>query len=285
MAGWITETTGERHGTMHPLGDAPLAIGRAAENDIVLMNAEASRRHARVTWDGERYLIEDLGTKNGTIVNGRQIVAPTPLVDGDEIGVPGLSLLYRQSEETLVFERRPPRAGTLTFLFSDLRDFTRFTETHGDDAAARLVAEYREIVRREVARSDGDEISTEGDSIFVVFQSARAALDCAIAILSESERRSTGRADQIRVGVGLHAGDTVAHESNYVGSAVNVAARLTAQAAAGELLISEVVRGLLRTSGLPPLEERTGLVLKGIDDPPRVYRVRWRGEEAVPRQG
>ncbi len=58
-----------------------------------------------------------------------------------------------------------------------------------------------------------------------------------------------------------------------MGSAVNIAARLAQQAAAGELLVSEVVRQLLRTSGAPPMREREGLVLKGVEDPPRVYAV------------
>lgn len=277
MSAWLTETTGEGRGRMHVLGEQPLTIGRAAESDIVVMSAEASRRHARILWDGKRHVLEDLGTRNGTVVNGRRVTEPTPLSEGDEIGVPGLVLLYRSSEETMVFTTRP-RASTLTFLFSDLRDYTRYVETHGDDAAARLVADYRAIVRREIARAEGAEVKTEGDSVFVVFQSALTALDCAIAILREIDRRSAAGLEPIRVGIGLHAGEAVAHDSNYVGSAVNLAARLTAQAAASEILISDVVRGLLRTSGLPPLEERTGLVLKGVDDPPRIFAVQWRTE-------
>ncbi|MGH2378841.1 MAG: FHA domain-containing protein [Candidatus Limnocylindria bacterium] len=276
MSGWLTETSGERRGRMHPLGEQPLTIGRAAESDVVVMSAEASRRHARITWDGDRHVVEDLGTKNGTFVNGTRVGEPTALREGDEVGVPGLLLLYRSSEETMVFPARQPRAGTLTFLFSDLRDFTRYAETQGDDAAARLVVEYRGIVRREIARAEGAEVKTEGDSFFVVFQGARAALDCAIAILQELDRRAAAGLEPIAVGIGLHAGEAVVHDNNYVGAAVNLASRLTGQARAGEILISEVVRSLLRTSGLPPLAEREGLMLKGVDDPPRVYSVQWR---------
>ncbi len=165
-------------------------------------------------------------------------------------------------------------AGTLSFLFADLRDYTAFVEAHGDAAAAALIADYRRLVRAEVARAGGGEIKTEGDSFYVVFPSARQALQAGIGILREAERQRRERPDRpLRIGVGIHAGEPVPHEGQYVGSAVNIAARLAQQAAAGELLVSEIVRGLLRTSGTPPMGEREGLVLKGIADAPRVYAV------------
>ncbi len=165
---------------------------------------------------------------------------------------------------------------TLTFVFADLRDYTAFVERHGDAAGAGLIADYRRLVRHEVAGTGGGEVKTEGDSFFVVFATARQALHCAVGILREAERMSAERPERpIRIGVGVHAGEPVPQEGQFVGSAVNIAARLAQHAAAGELLVSEVVRGLLRTSGLPEMEEREGLVLKGVEDPPRVYRVLW----------
>ena len=72
---------------------------------------------------------------------------------------------------------------TRAFLFSDLRDYTSFVEAKGDAAAARLLRDYRTLVRREVARHDGAEVKTEGDSFYVVFDAPSVALDCAVAIL------------------------------------------------------------------------------------------------------
>ena len=164
---------------------------------------------------------------------------------------------------------------TRSFLFADLRDYTSFVERHGDVAATELIADYRRLVRAEVARTGGGEVKTEGDSFYIVFTSARQAVECAVGMLRSAEgTASTAR--PIRVGVGLHAGEPVPHEGQFVGSAVNIAARLAQNAGAGELLVSEVIRGLLRTSGAPPMEERTGMTLKGISDPPRVYAVSWR---------
>lgn len=164
---------------------------------------------------------------------------------------------------------------TVTFLYADLRGFTAFIEERGDAAGAELVREYRQLARAEVARTGGRELKTEGDSFLVEFRTARQALQCATAILSGAEARTSDRPDlPLRIGVGLHAGEPVRFEQDYIGSAVNVAARLGQAADAGELLVSDVVRGLLRTSGSPPAREREGLALKGIADPPRILRVR-----------
>ncbi|GAC1698735.1 MAG: hypothetical protein NVS9B6_09310 [Candidatus Limnocylindrales bacterium] len=165
---------------------------------------------------------------------------------------------------------------TRTFLFADLREYTAFVERHGDAAAATLIADYRRIVRSELARHEGGEIKTEGDSFYVVFTNTGSAVTCAAAILRAAETYSRDRPDRpLRIGVGIHAGEPVPHEGQFVGTAVIVAARLAQIAKAGELLVSEVVRALLPRSQTLPMTERTGLTLKGLDDPPRVFSVEW----------
>ncbi len=84
--------------------------------------------------------------------------------------------------------------------------------------------------------------------MFVVFASAGQAIACGAAILSDAAFRTQAEPDlPMRVGTGLHAGEPVAQEGDFIGAAVNVAARIGAAAGAGQLLISEVVRGLVRT--------------------------------------
>jgi class 3 adenylate cyclase/tetratricopeptide (TPR) repeat protein len=162
-------------------------------------------------------------------------------------------------------------------LFSDLRDYTGFVEKHGDAAAAVLIADYRRIVRAELARHEGGEVKTEGDSFYVVFNTTGSAVTCAAAVLREADRYSRDHPDrQMRIGVGIHAGEPVPHEGQYVGSAVILAARLAQSSQAGELLVTEVVRQLLPRSLTLPMAERTGLTLKGLDAPPRIFAVDWR---------
>jgi hypothetical protein len=64
-----------------------LSIGRSDECDIALPDRQVSRYHARVFWQGDGYLVEDLGSKNGTHVNGQEVSEPTPLHDGDELQI------------------------------------------------------------------------------------------------------------------------------------------------------------------------------------------------------
>ncbi|HEY8655955.1 MAG TPA: AAA family ATPase [Candidatus Limnocylindria bacterium] len=163
---------------------------------------------------------------------------------------------------------------TRVFLFTDLRDYTRFVEAHGDVAATRLLRDYRTIVRREVTRTRGAEIKTEGDSFYIVFESAVPALDCAVAILKRVRAHNAKHPDRaLQVGAGLHAGDAITYDDQYVGGAVIVAARLSTKAAAGELLVSDTTRGLVRTGQTHRLVERGTVVLKGVSESIRVWSV------------
>ncbi len=167
-------------------------------------------------------------------------------------------------------------AGTRGFLFCDLRGYTAFIEQRGDQAAAELLATYRELVREVIAAHEGAEIRTEGDSVYVVFPAASGAVEAGLGIVAGAAERST-RERPIAVGVGVHAGETVATTEGLVGGAVNIAARVCAKAQAGEVLVTDTVRALTRTY-LPYTYTSLGnQSLKGIAGGIPLYRV-----EAVP---
>jgi len=180
---------------------------------------------------------------------------------------------------------RPIGEGTRTFLFADLRDYTGFVERRGDQAAAMLVAAYRKLIRERVQESAGAEIKVEGDAIFVAFPSARQAIACGAAILKDATAHTNAHADlPLRIGIGVHAGEPVPQDGDYIGAAVNIAARIGAAAGAGQLLISDVVRSLVRT-GLPfPLQDRGPVMLKGLSEPIHLYEVGWGGEPPADSQ-
>jgi DNA-binding response OmpR family regulator len=93
------------------LDKALTTIGRWEDNDVVVDDRWVSRHHARVRRVGEQYTIEDLGSKNGTLVNGRRIAEPTILSDGDEIQVtPLITLTFvdRASTAPLPVDMRAP---------------------------------------------------------------------------------------------------------------------------------------------------------------------------------
>ncbi|MBK8903395.1 MAG: FHA domain-containing protein [Anaerolineaceae bacterium] len=72
-------------GQTFTLGPAPQTIGRSANNAIVINDAEISRRHAQLTPQGSSFVIEDLGSTNGTFVNGIRLNQPTMLKHGDSV--------------------------------------------------------------------------------------------------------------------------------------------------------------------------------------------------------
>jgi class 3 adenylate cyclase len=167
-------------------------------------------------------------------------------------------------------EAAGPRTTTHGFLFADLRDYSRFVEATGDVAAARLLTTYRRLVRDVVTRHEGAEIRTEGDTFYVVFPSASSAVRCGVEIVDAATGAQDG---PIRVGVGVHAGETAETEEGFVGSAVNIAARVCAQAAPGELLVTETVRSLTRTLVPYRFVSRGSRRLKGITEPIELYSV------------
>jgi class 3 adenylate cyclase len=172
-------------------------------------------------------------------------------------------------------------SATRGFLFADLRDYTRYVDARGDRAGAALLERYRSLVRGVVAAARGAEIRTEGDSFYVVFGSVSAAVRAGLAIVAAAAETAAGPGDPIRVGVGIHAGETIETAEGFVGSAVNLAARLCAEAKAGEVVVSDTVRGLTRTSldvAFEPLGSRR---LKGVAEPVACYRVVPREAAAV----
>lgn len=88
--------TGPVPGTVFPLEGEQLILGRDPSNAVVINDPEVSRRHARLTFQGGRYVLEDLGSTNGTFVNGRRLTAPYVLKPGDVVSF--------GAEITLVFE-------------------------------------------------------------------------------------------------------------------------------------------------------------------------------------
>jgi hypothetical protein len=86
---------GPQAGMSFPLLGNQLIIGREEGLDITLQDPEASRRHVRISWQAGQFVIEDLGSTNGTFVNGVQITTPQILSPGDSIGIGQTALVFQ----------------------------------------------------------------------------------------------------------------------------------------------------------------------------------------------
>ncbi len=77
--------SGPTPGAAYTLEGDQISIGRDSSNDIVINDAEISRRHARMTFQGGKYVLEDLGSTNGTFVNGQRLAGPRVLKPGEVV--------------------------------------------------------------------------------------------------------------------------------------------------------------------------------------------------------
>ena len=153
-----------------------------------------------------------------------------------------------------------------TVLFTDIVGSTQRLSEMGDQRWAALLERHHEVVRAEIARHGGREVSTTGDGFVAVFDAPAPAIRCALGI-----RDALGPLG-IEVRAGLHSGEIERHGDQIGGITVHTAARVAALAGAGEILISRTVRDLVSGGGfhLVDLGERK---LKGVPDRWRVFKV------------
>jgi class 3 adenylate cyclase len=173
----------------------------------------------------------------------------------------------------------PPRhvataSGTAVILFTDIVSSTELTERMGDarfrDASRALDASLRAAIREAGgAAIDGKLL---GDGVLATFPSAAQAIDGARRCLALSA------ASELGLHIGLHAGDVIREDNNVYGGAVNIASRICGICAPGEILVSDVVRGMARSSAGVEFEDRGEQEMKGVGEPVRVYAVRGWGE-------
>jgi len=199
--------------------------------------------------------------------------------------------------------------GTVTIMFSDIEGSTAMNERLGDKRWLELLREHNAIVRGQVRDYGGFEVKSAGDGFMLAFQSARRALECAIAIQRafggergvgarrrDEEAQPQGVADiegeiesetgpgasplqrsksEIRVRIGLHTGEAIKEGEDFFGRHVNLAARVAGQAKAGEVLVSSLLKELTESAGEFSFGEAREVELKGLAGKHRVFAALW----------
>ena len=161
-------------------------------------------------------------------------------------------------------------------MFIDMAGSTDMTRQLGDALALELVHRYRAIVRKALVDYGGREVDRAGDGFLTSFDSAYAAVKCAIAIQRELSDDNLKRADghtlEVRIGVG--AGEPVIDGNALFGSTVNLASRICDFGEPGQIIAARVVRELCmgKEVTFTPLGRRT---LKGFDDATDLDLVEW----------
>jgi predicted ATPase/class 3 adenylate cyclase len=167
--------------------------------------------------------------------------------------------------------RRLP-TGTATFLFTDIEGSTRLLNELGAEFDG-ILNQHAEIIREALRRHGGVEVNTEGDSFFAAFESASAAASAAAEAQRQLHEREWPR--PLRVRMGMHTGEARLAGRDYIGMDVNRAARISAAANGGQVLISEATQRLLERGLTASIRLRDLGVhrLKDVPSPEHLYQL------------
>ena len=160
-------------------------------------------------------------------------------------------------------------------LFTDLVGFTEYTDSVGDVAAVAVLDRQTEIAGTVLeAHPDARLVKELGDGLMIWFESAEEGLAGAVALMEAIERARAGGSFPLAIRMGLHHGEAIVRGDDLVGQTINIAARVSALAGPGELLVSDDVvtacgeaAGELRLSPIGPVS------VKGVQEPVWLQRV------------
>jgi class 3 adenylate cyclase len=163
--------------------------------------------------------------------------------------------------------------GTVTLLFADVEGSTLLLRTLGARYGDAL-ATYRHIVRAAIADAKGQEIDTQGDSFFVVFERSGDALEAAIEAQRGLTQADWPESAELRARIGIHTGEPAVGDEGYLGLDVHRAARICSAAHGGQVLLSQTTRDLCGDG--PPgafLDDLGEHQLKDLPQPERLFQL------------
>jgi class 3 adenylate cyclase len=288
-----------------------IEVGRDCRG-VLLTDPQISRRHLSLHEVDGTVRVTDLGSTNGTRVDGIAIDGPHRLAPGEvvQLGATTIALLTggpavpapatREARSTSIdlvaaaavadppdFAALPADGGTLTIVFSDIENSTARAVEIGDVRWMELIEVHNSIVRRHVSRHRGTEIKAQGDGFMLSFPSARRALACMVDVQRALQALARSRpADGLRVRVGVHTGEViVGDDGDLFGVHVAIASRVAGAARGGEILVSSLVRELLEPRGEFTFRPPRMATLKGLGQDHPVHPVAWDHDRLIEPAG
>jgi len=161
------------------------------------------------------------------------------------------------------------RDAEATFLFADIAGFTALTEAHGDEQAVELVEEFANAVQAELPRAAGEYVKAVGDALMLRVPDPADSVRLGLWITRNA--MSGHHAPSVRVGGNY--GSAVERNGDYFGSTINVAARVSALAAGGELLVTGHTAALAPDLEGVLYESRGRQVLRNVAEPVEIFAV------------
>src|SRR6266568_569104 len=286
-------------------------IGRGEQNDLRLNDASVSRHHAFLRRVDGRYLLSDVGSQNGTFVNGRQVHAPSALQSGDRIragtteltfhldvpaNVPAIDdptpTLTATSSGTPLEEYVQGDLRIVTVLFLDLQGFTAMSEKMPPDQVTQMMNRCFERLTATVARFGGYVDKYVGDAMMVLFGAPVAHADdperavrAALALQDELVRFNQRQHHQqkanvnLQMRIGINTGEVLAGrvgggqfgQYTVMGDSVNLASRLEHAARVGHVLVGETTQRF--TNRVIRYQALSPMSIRGKAEPVQAYEV------------
>lgn len=168
-----------------------------------------------------------------------------------------------------------PDTALRAIMFTDIQGSTDVSTAHGDEVAMELVRRHNDVVREALDQFGGSEVKHTGDGILASFVSVSKAVESSIVIQQATSHEGDTGPD-LKVKIGVTAGEPVEESQDLYGAAVNMAARICAHAGGGQTLVSGTVRDLAIGKEIRFVSQGA-IGLKGFPDPIPLYEVDWRG--------
>jgi adenylate cyclase len=164
-----------------------------------------------------------------------------------------------------------------TFLFADIAGYTALTEAHGDEDAAELARTFCRAVAGMASAEGGELVKTIGDAVMIRHPHPDRAI--ALGLRAAGEALAGHGFPTVRVG--MHHGPALESEGDWFGSTVNLAARVAALAAGGEVLLTAAVREAAGELEGVRLETRGEQRLRNVPTPVPVFAATLEGSESA----
>ncbi len=254
MAGWLD--IGDRP---FPLVGKSVSLGRAKDNQVVFASAKVSRRHALIhAQGGGEFSLVDLGSSNGTHHNGRRVIQPVGLQDGDKIQIGEQSLTFRletlqpTADETNFTESeltvREVKELACWFLLLDIKNFVRLSSSLPTEEMARMVGAWMGECQELIESNGGTLSKFLGDGMLVYwdtrFAQATQVASALKAVLAIQARDQPPFRWALHLGTAVFGAAAAPGEVSTLGSDVNFLFRLERLAAAQGFcsIMSEIAR-------------------------------------------
>lgn len=293
-----------------------VTIGRTKTNNIVVADPKVSRNHILLRCLGEdKYYLVDMGSANGTYLNGKRVIVPTLLKHGDVINVGSrtnvLTFRLKADEHTsenvediddlaTTFAFEAPSIREVTVLVADIRDYTSMSEQLPIDLLAKLLGEWFRYVNDIIEKNGGGVDKFIGDAVMACWlmsdenpeegirQTLKAAYE--LYVMTEKLNKAYPKLPKpLRIGVGINTGEAIhgdmgsgrLQDFTVLGDSVNVAFRL--EKASKELDADLVIsHNSFKYFTRPMWESRQRAIkVRGKDEPVKVYPLKFQDLEDI----